>query len=275
MKRVKQRSVKDHDSKAHKKHVDLEQRVKTTFEGFQELVGSEFAKFQNKVNEVLGILFKNEREIASMVYTNSVRIAVLMKFLNAKHGLTDELFEEMVSAEIAERNRITAEQQALEKAAAEQKMVEDTAKRLLEEKAAKNELGVKKTEKAGIVDEFLGVEERIFGGDYTGDNCDGESGGEGVPDDMVDGSDTVNHGYVCCDDCDDNDGDGDLGRPVSSPDYGCLECAGESYDKDHDQVASSDTSVEGEADVASPETRDPAEAGEVGADEEAPGVSDL
>ena len=100
------------------------------------------------INEALGQLFKNERVMADMGYTNNIRIAVIMRLLKeipyyqsdgTTKFITQEDIDKYVEEELAERRRID----------------EETKKKRLDELKAKEEAEKPEPPKEGDPD-FIG-----------------------------------------------------------------------------------------------------------------------
>lgn len=103
------------------------------------------------INQQMGLIYRNERAFADMVYTNGVRIAVLKQIIQEKLGVDDVAYEALIDQEIAARK---AEEEAARKRA-----LEEAQKKTAMEKA--KELGMKVAK-----DYEHTVEDVEFGGDF-------------------------------------------------------------------------------------------------------------
>lgn len=103
------------------------------------------------MNQHIGIIYRNERSFADMVYTNGVRISVARRIFREKLGIDDVAFDALVDQELARRK---AEEDAA-KASAEEAFREKTAVEKAKELGVKMDKGHEST-----------VEDIEFGGDF-------------------------------------------------------------------------------------------------------------
>lgn len=127
------------------------------------------------VNHHFGLLYRNEKAFADMVYTNSVRVSVLRRLAREKLGIDDLSFEALVDQELAKRKE--EEEQARKEA--EEKAQAQTAT----EKA--KELGMKVAK-----DYEHKMEDVEFGGDFGEDEVGKEAADQDQPSKDSDGAGT-------------------------------------------------------------------------------------
>ena len=121
-----------------------------------KLLEQKLDRVVESVNQHLGLLFKNEREIGSMVYTNSVRISVMRRIIREHLKIDDVAFDALVDQELAKRKADdeAAQKEALKKAKA------DALEKAAEEAKA---MGVPEDQ---VDDSVAAIETREFGGDF-------------------------------------------------------------------------------------------------------------
>lgn len=131
-------------------------------------------------NQHMGILYRNEKAFADMVYTNSVRISVLRRIAKDKFGVDDVAFDALVDQELAKRK---------EEEAQARREVEEKAKTQTATEKAK-ELGMK------VAKEYEHtVEDVEFGGDFGEDAVGAKAADQDQPGEDSDGAGSgVDHG---------------------------------------------------------------------------------
>lgn len=141
------------------KGVELVKRVNEALSGMEQKLLGFVQGFQQNLNQ----LYRNEKAIGDMAYTNNVHVTVLREALFEKGILTKEEYEERVKKELVTRDAIQKKQ-----AEEARQRAEELRKKQAEEASAKM------AESSPALQEEP-AEPIIFGGDLGTENSDGEA----------------------------------------------------------------------------------------------------